>query len=115
MRATGKEGEESALAFLKKKGYRVLETNYRTPAGEIDIIARDRGTLVFIEVKARTSTAFGLPFEAVHARKREKMKKVALSYMQKMRREVPARFDVMSIIFEQGGKRIEHIQDAFEI
>jgi len=112
---TGKSGEEAAFAFLKKKGFRVLEKNYRTPVGEIDIIANDRGTLVFIEVKTRTGISFGRPFEAVDRRKRERMKKVALWYMKKLRREVPARFDVLSILSEEGGMRIEHIPDAFEV
>lgn len=115
MNTLGREGEENAAAYLRKKGYRIIETNYRTPFGEIDIIARDEGVLVFIEVKTRADDAFGSPFEAVNRRKRDKIKKVALSFMQRMKKEVPARFDVLSINMDRGEKRIEHIQDAFEV
>lgn len=115
MKETGKAGEDAALAFLKKQGFMVLEKNYRTPVGEIDIIAKDRGTLVFIEVKTRTGITFGRPFEAVDHRKKEKIKKVALWYMKGLRQEVPARFDVLSILCNNGELRIEHIPDAFEV
>lgn len=115
MNPLGKEGEELAVRFLKRKGYGVLEKNYRTPFGEIDIIARDGDSLVFIEVKARRDDTFGSPFEAVNSRKREKIRKVALSYMKKLRKEVPARFDVLSIRYENGERKIDHIRDAFEV
>jgi putative endonuclease len=115
MNALGKEGEDLAVRFFRGKGYRILEKNYRTPFGEIDIIARERDSLVFIEVKTRRDDAFGYPFEAVNGRKREKIRKVALSYMKKLRKEVPARFDVLSIYFENGNRKIEHIMDAFEV
>jgi putative endonuclease len=115
MKTLGKEGEAAAVRFLKKKGFRIVETNYRTPVGEIDIIAKDKNVLVFIEVKTRADKTFGYPFEAVNARKREKIRKVALSFMKKYRREFPARFDVLSIIMKDGKKHIEHISDAFEV
>ncbi|MEJ2696036.1 MAG: YraN family protein [Candidatus Sulfobium sp.] len=115
MNAVGREGEEIALAFFRDRGYRILEKNYRTVFGEIDIIARDRDVLVFIEVKARTDDAFGSPFEAVHKKKREKIRKVALCFMKKLRKEVPARFDVLSIERSRTGHSIEHIKDAFEV
>ncbi len=111
----GKQGEEIAVKFFKKKGYRIIERNYSTVFGEIDIIAKDRDVIVFIEVKTRADKSFGYPFEAVHPRKRKKMKQVALCYMKRLKREVPARFDVLSIDMEGGGKQIEHIQDAFEV
>ena len=115
MNTLGKEGEDFAVSFCKKKGYRVLEKNYKTVFGEIDIVARDGDKIVFIEVKTRADDTFGYPFEAVNARKREKIKKVALCFMKKFKQEVPARFDVLSIIFEDGRKRVEHIMDAFEV
>ena len=114
MNTLGKEGEDRAVAFLKKKGYRILEKNYRTVFGEIDIIAKDGDVVVFIEVKTRADGAFGYPFEAVTQRKREKIRKVALSFLKKLKREPPARFDVLSIRLEGGEKKIEHIRDAFE-
>jgi len=115
MNTLGREGEEVALEFLRKKGYRILEKNYRTAFGEIDIIARDREVLVFIEVKTRADTTFGYPFEAVTPNKREKIRKVALCFMKKLRKECAARFDVLSINIEKGRERIEHITDAFEV
>ncbi len=115
MNTVGREGEDVALAFFRKKGYRIVEKNYRTSFGEVDIIARDGDVLVFAEVKTRTDDAFGTPFEAVHRRKREKIRKVALCYMKKLRKEVPARFDVLSIERVGGTHRIQHIKDAFEV
>ena len=115
MNLLGREGEADAVQYLSDKGYRILEKNYRTPFGEIDIIAKDGDVLVFIEVKTRADDSFGSPFEAVDRRKRDKIRKVALSFMQKLKKEVPARFDVMSISIDKGEYRIEHIRDAFEV
>jgi len=77
----GKSGETTAVQYLKKNGYRILEQNYRTDLGEIDIIAKDKDTLVFIEVKARTSYRFGDPKYAVTQKKQRKISMVALSYL----------------------------------
>ena len=115
MNTLGKDGEEIAAVFLKKKGLRIIEKNYRTAFGEIDIIAKDRGILVFVEVKARSDMQFGYPFEAVNPKKREKIRKVALCYLKKYKKELPARFDVLSITRDKGEVTIEHIQDAFEV
>jgi putative endonuclease len=115
MNSLGKEGEELALRFFQKRGYRIIRRNYRTPFGEIDLIAKDGDVVVFIEVKTRTDKTFGRPFEAVDRRKREKMRKVSLCFLKKLRKEVPARFDVLSIDREDGRQRIEHIRDAFEV
>ena len=114
--ALGSEGEELAAMFLERKGYGIIARNYKTPVGEIDIIARDGDTIVFVEVKTRANYSFGHPFEAVHKDKRQKMKNLALLYLKKQRYQLPARFDVVSIIRSQSGKRaIEHIVDAFEV
>lgn len=115
MRSLGKAGEDAAVSYLKRKGYRILERNYRTVFGEVDIIAMDGGVFVFTEVKTRSDGSFGLPFEAVGARKRERMRKVALSYLKRMKKEVPARFDVVSISVEVGRESITHIKDAFDV
>ncbi len=115
MNSLGREGEASALDFVRKRGYRILERNYRTPFGEIDLIAQDGDVIVFIEVKTRADESFGRPFEAVHTKKREKIRKTALWFLKKFKEEVPARFDVLSISVEQGAKQIEHIRDAFEV
>jgi putative endonuclease len=116
MKALGSEGEDLAVKFLKKQGYRILSRNYKNYIGEIDIIAQDGETIVFIEVKTRASDAFGYPFESVHRRKRQKLKNLALLYLKKGGEELPVRFDVLSITCtENGGKEIEHIRDAFEV
>ncbi len=111
----GKEGEELAVRFLKKKGYRVIEKNYRTPFGEIDIIAKDKDAIVFIEVKTREGTDFGQPFEAVNIHKRQKIAKVALSYLKRFKEEPRCRFDVVSILYKGKNAEIELLKDAFEV
>jgi putative endonuclease len=112
----GSDGEALAAEFLRKKGYRIIAKNYKTAIGEIDIVAQDGDTIVFLEVKTRTNEAFGYPFEAVNDRKRRKIRNVALLFLKKMKEEVPARFDVLSISSAGDGKKeITHIKDAFEV
>lgn len=116
MKPLGSEGEDLAVRFLQKKGYRIVARNYKTPVGEIDIIARDGDTTVFIEVKTRTDISFGYPYEAVNKRKRQKLKNLALLYLKRQGKESPVRFDVLSIFCMDNGKKdIEHIKDAFEV
>jgi putative endonuclease len=116
MKPLGSEGEDLAVRFLQKKGYRIVARNYKTPVGEIDIIARDSDTIVFIEVKTRTDISFGYPFEAVNKRKRQKLKNLALLYLKRQGKESPVRFDVISIFCMDNGKKdVEHIKDAFEV
>jgi len=116
MKAIGSDGEDLAVRYLTKKGYRIIARNFKTPLGEIDIIAKDGDTLVFLEVKARTSGSFGYPFEAVNDHKRRKIKNVALLFLKRMKEEPCARFDVLSISFAGDGKKeITHIKDAFEV
>jgi len=112
----GKKGEEVALRFLKKRGYRIIEKNYVCKLGEMDIIAKEKDTLVFIEVKTRTSTAFGPPQLAVNASKQRQLSKVALNYLkEKHLEDVKARFDVVAILLGQKGEEIELIKDAFDL
>lgn len=113
MNTIGAQGEEAALAFLKKAGYRILATNYKTVFGEVDIIAMENGTTVFVEVKSRSGSAFGFPFEAVTPKKQDKIRKVALYYMKQKKEEIALRFDVLSINISGGESAIEHIKDAF--
>lgn len=116
MRALGSEGEDLAVKFLRKKGYRIISRNYKNYIGEIDIIAKDGETVVFIEVKTRANDSFGFPFESVHRKKRQKLKNLALLYLKKLGEELPVRFDVLSITCaENGNTEIDHIQDAFEV
>lgn len=110
-RQVGAAYEEKACAFLKEKGLRIVERNFRVRQGEIDVIARDRGTLVFVEVKYRKNPSKGLPEEAVDFRKQRQISRVALFYLTFRRLPVstPCRFDVVAIC----GEEIRWITDAF--
>ena len=114
-RLLGRSGEDRASRHLSSLGYRVLERNYRTRHGEIDIIALDRDTVVFVEVKTRTGAAFGAPELAVDRRKQGRMVKAALGYLkQKQLHQTACRFDVVAIR-GAGAEEIELIQNAFEM
>ena len=105
-----------ALRFLKKNGYRIFVRNYVCKMGEIDIIAKEKDTLVFIEVKTRTSTAFGPPQLAVNSAKQMQLSKVALYFLkEKSLEDVKARFDVVAILLGPKGPEIELIRDAFDV
>jgi putative endonuclease len=111
----GKTGEDLACAELERRGYAILARRYRRRGGEIDIIARDGQTMVFIEVKAREGHDFGEAVEAVTAFKRRRIAELAADYMARGRRpDCPCRFDVVSIHFESGRPRIEVFQNAFD-
>ena len=111
----GREGEDLAARFLTKQGYRLLERNYRTRSGEIDLIALHDGAVVFVEVKTRTSDAFGAPELAVNPRKQERMVKAALAYIKYNKlHQVPCRFDVVAIT-TAAEQEVEHIRNAFEM
>jgi putative transposase len=113
-RLLGGTGEDLAAAFLKKQGYRILERNYRTPLGEIDLIARHRGALVIIEVKTRTSDRFGPGQDAVGHAKQARLRKLADYYLkQKRLGEVAVRFDVVGILWQDEKPQIEVIEGAF--
>jgi len=113
-RQLGDAGEDLAAAALKKQGYKILERNYVTPLGEIDLIARQGGELVFIEVKTRKSLRFGAPQDAVSPPKQARLRKLADYYLQRQRLgEVPVRFDVVGITLVAGDPRVEIFQNAF--
>ncbi|MBI4846335.1 MAG: YraN family protein [Candidatus Omnitrophica bacterium] len=112
----GSRGEELALECLKQGGYEILEHNYKCLFGEIDIIAKDRGFLCFIEVKTRVNDEKGFPQEAVDKAKIRKISQNALSYLKKNKIEdIDMRFDVVSVLFDAGKVKIELIKDAFEL
>ena len=112
----GRKGEDLALQFLKKKGYRIIEKNYVCKMGEMDIIAKEKDILAFIEVKTRTSTTFGPPQLAVNPKKQSQMSKVALHFLKEKKLEdAKARFDVVAILLGQKGAEIELIRDAFDL
>ena len=114
-RDTGILGEKLAQKFLKKRGYRIVETNYRCPEGEIDIVAKHKDYLVFIEVRTKKSREFGSPEESITPAKKERMK-AAAAYYQQMHNDLPQlwRIDVVAIELNQKGKpsRIELIENA---
>ncbi|HEX9019766.1 MAG TPA: YraN family protein [Nitrospirota bacterium] len=111
----GKAGEDRAARFLAGRGYKILERNYRTRSGEIDLIALHEGAVVFIEVKTRTSDAFGAPELAVNPRKQQRMIKAALGYLKyKKLHQLPCRFDVVAISAATE-QEVELIQNAFEM
>ena len=108
----GRAGEDRAARHLADQGYRILERNYATPQGELDLIALDGNTLVFVEVKTRKSDTYGAPELAVDQRKQGRMIKAALGYLRhKKLHQVPCRFDVVAI---SSGK-VELIKSAFEM
>ncbi len=110
----GKRSERLAAEYLKRKGYRILASNYRSPLGEIDIVARDGDTLVFVEVKARSSRRFGSPKGAVTPAKQRKISMAALDYLKRTGQgHRRARFDVVSIDSAAGRPEIEVVKNAF--
>ena len=112
----GRSGEALAEALLKTRGYRILARNYRTRLGEIDLIARDGDTLVFVEVKVRRSMRFGSAKAAVTAAKRRKLSMVALQYLKiASEKAAHARFDVVAVERSGDTPRLELVQNAFEL
>lgn len=112
----GKEGEDLALGKLESLGYRCIERNYRCSLGELDLVARDGDTLVFIEIKTRKGKSLAYAKEAVHARKQRQISKVALAYMKRNGcEEARARFDVVVIHQKGPDKHIEVIRNAFDL
>lgn len=111
---TGRLCECTAAQFLKKRGYVILERNYRCRFGEIDIIAKDGDYIVFVEVKSRASPLFGEPYLRITKKKKEKIIRSALSYLKKCSSVwVDCRIDVVSISLDAG--KIELIRDAFGV
>lgn len=112
----GRRGEDIAAEYLEKKGYQIITRNFRTRLGEIDIIARDKSSIVFIEVKSRTGTAYGSPAAAVTLKKQRQISRVALLYtLEHNQGDSPARFDVVSVLFDGRSSQVELITDAFEL
>jgi len=113
----GSYGESLAKKYLLSQGYHILEENFRTKIGEIDIIAKDGQTICFIEVKTRKSLQQGQPFEAVHPWKMKKLSQLAFFYLKSKFHsiDIPARFDVVSIVQKPDGiSEIQLIKNAFD-
>jgi len=106
----GRRGEKISVEFLRKQGYKIMDMNYRCPQGEIDIVAKDKDILCFVEVKTRRTEKYGLPAEAVDWHKQKKLARIALTYLkEKNISQQDLRFDVISVYPD----RIEIIKDAF--
>lgn len=113
----GQASEARAEQYVREKGYRILGRNVRTTLGELDLVADDGGVIVFIEVKARTTEAFGGALLAVHPRKQAKLIRLAAQYLAHHHlTQHPCRFDVVLVQGEGGhAERVEHIVHAFEV
>ena len=112
----GKLGEDLACAELRRRGYAVLARRYRTRFGEIDIVCRHAGVLVFVEVKTRMGDRFGGGAEAVTPSKQRRVAQMAVDFLSRRRlHEQPCRFDVVAVSFERGQPRIEVYANAFDL
>jgi putative endonuclease len=114
LRGVGQRWERLAERHLKKAGYRIRDRNVRMKVGEIDIVAEEKGVLCFIEVKGRSSLAFGAPAEAITLEKQRRLYRAAEIYLQRERlRDSICRFDVVAILGEGRGRTVEILRDAF--
>lgn len=116
-RQLGIYGELVAARYLRRHGYEILQTNFHSRYGEIDLIARYKETVVFVEVKTRDSTAIARPMEAVNYVKQQKIKSTSLLYLSRFEQEVNVRYDVIEVIAVTSGDKkvkIHHIKNAFE-
>jgi len=109
----GKKGEDLAVEFLLEEGYEILERNWRFKHIEVDIIARNKDQLVIAEVKSRTGNSYGEPYTAVDFRKQRYLIFAAERYLYSHDLDLEVRFDIISIIIDQGRTALEHIKEAF--
>lgn len=110
----GHQGEALAQKYLKKQGYKIIDTNFSCKSGEIDIIAKDNGVLVFVEVRSKTKTDYGSPIDTIDAKKQQKIKKTAQQYLLQLKTEdIYCRFDVVAILWRSPKPEIVLYRDAF--
>ena len=110
----GKQGEDIAVEYLKSKGYKIIERNWRCHHYEVDIIVRNKeNLLIIVEVKTRTTPIFGEPYEAVGKKKEQNLINAAEVYIYKNKLKTETRFDIISILIIDGKYHIDHIKDAF--
>ena len=113
----GQRGELAAARYLRRKGYKIIALGHRDRLGELDIIAVDGRTVVFVEVKTRSSHEAGHPLEAIDEDKQRRLTRLALAFLRRHDLlEQPARFDVVAVTWPEGSRRptIEHVPNAFE-
>jgi putative endonuclease len=109
----GRKGEDLAASYLRELGWEIVERNYRTWLGEIDLVCRDRGTLVFVEVKTRTATDFARPDQSVTRHKQAKLRRLVEDYLVKHRLETAdVRFDVLGVTLKGRRPEFDHIVGA---
>lgn len=114
-RERGEAGEALALQHLRRAGYALVERNARTRLGEIDLVVERAGTVVFVEVRSRTSDRFGSPLESVDRRKQHRLALLAIQYLARRRlQDRRVRFDVIAIEWQDGAPKISHVENAFE-
>ena len=109
----GEKGESLAVQLLRKKGYSILAENWRSGRNELDIVALIGGTIVFAEVKTRSTAFFGDPSEAVSIAKQKRIIQAANDYLEQHEIDLEARFDVISIVASSNQQMIDHMEDAF--
>ena len=109
----GQTGENKASEFLIQKGYQILHRNWRCGHKELDIVAKKDSTIIFVEVKTRKNTLFGSPLESVNNKKIRRIVSSADAYIKYFKLDNPIRFDIISIITNEGNEKIEHIEEAF--
>jgi len=114
-RAQGRVGEDEAEAWLRRRGYRILDRNFATKAGEIDFVACDGDTLCFIEVKARSTRTYGPSIEAITRKKQRRLARAAAFYLLGHPTDSPCRFDVLGMDLGSDGWNYTLIQDAFMV
>jgi putative endonuclease len=115
-RDRGADAEELACQHLRRAGYAVVERNARSRLGEIDIVVEQAGTIVFVEVRSRSSRRFGTPFESVDARKQRRLGRLASAYLQRRHLlDRRARFDVIAVEWQDGTPMIDHLENAFDL
>jgi len=115
---TGRQGEAAAERHLASRGYTILARRYRVRRGEIDLVARHEGAIVFVEVKSRTSDAFGGPFASLHGRQRARIAAAAARFLAENPRygRLVCRFDAIAVLLGRPeGPFVEHIEDAFRL
>jgi putative endonuclease len=114
--ALGKRGEDLACEELQKRGYTIVDRRFRTRCGELDIVAREGAVLVFVEVKARSSSSFGTPYESVTWKKQQRLSQMAAAYLCFKRLDgIACRFDVVAVVEQQGKHTVELVRGAFDM
>lgn len=110
----GRYGEDQAAIYLQDRGYEIIDRNWRSPVGEIDLVAKDKDRLVFIEVKTRNGSGYGHPFEAITVNKVARMRRMVAEWcLAKQVSGVKVRLDAVAVLMTGGRVHIEHLKEVF--